>query len=116
MQNAWVGNWPKSTDAWINSVPCGLGGLRQLGATIDFEPTAGTAVIDTTQMTSTELPPEMASRMRASLLSVGPLLARFGTATLDEVGGCNIGERNTESPLKLPSIECSGSDRSHLSK
>ena len=55
--------------------------------------------------------------MRASLLFVGPLLARFGTATLDEVGGgCNIGERNTESPLKLPSIECFGSDRSHLSK
>ena len=34
--------------------------------------------------------------MRASLLFVGPLLARFGTATLDEVGGCNIGERNTD--------------------
>jgi UDP-N-acetylglucosamine 1-carboxyvinyltransferase len=70
--------------------------LRQLGATVDFEPATGTAVIDTTQMTSTELPPEMASRMRASLLFVGPLLARFGTATLDEVGGCNIGERNTD--------------------
>ncbi|MEE3262178.1 MAG: hypothetical protein VX290_04985 [Candidatus Latescibacterota bacterium] len=81
-----------------------------------MEPTTGTAVIDTTQMTPTELPPEMASRMRASLLFVGPLLARFGTAILDEVGACNIGERNTESPLKLPSIECFGSDRSHLSK
>jgi len=70
--------------------------LRQLGATVDFDATTGTAVIDATQMTSTELPPEMASRMRASLLFVGPLLARFGTATLDEVGGCNIGERNTD--------------------
>ena len=70
--------------------------LRQLGATVDFDVTTGTAVIDATQMTSTELPPEMASRMRASLLFVGPLLARFGTATLDEGGGCNIGERNTD--------------------
>ena len=70
--------------------------LRQLGAKVDFDAAVGTAVIDTTALTSTELPPEMASRLRASLLFVGPLISRFRSATIDEVGGCSIGERGTD--------------------
>lgn len=70
--------------------------LRQLGASVDFDTETGTAVIDTTSVNSTEIPPEMAGRMRASLLFVGPLISRFGSATIDEVGGCTIGERATD--------------------
>ena len=70
--------------------------LRRLGARVDFDPAVGTAVIDTTTVDSTELPPELGARMRASLLFVGPLISRFRTATIDEVGGCTIGERGTD--------------------
>ena len=70
--------------------------LRQLGAKVDFDVATETAVIDTTGVTSTEIPPEVAMRMRASLLFVGPLLSRFRSVTIDEVGGCTIGERNTD--------------------
>ncbi len=70
--------------------------LRQLGATVDFDTTSGTAVIDATAVSNTEIPPEMAMRMRASLLFVGPLLSRFRSVTIDEVGGCTIGERATD--------------------
>lgn len=70
--------------------------LRKLGAAVAFDPAVGTAVIDTTNVTRTDLPPELAGRMRASLLFVGALLSRFRTATIDEVGGCSIGERNTD--------------------
>lgn len=70
--------------------------LRQLGASVDFDAANGTAVIDTTTVNSTEISPEIAGRMRASLLFVGPLISRFGSATIDEVGGCTIGERATD--------------------
>ncbi len=70
--------------------------LRQLGAKVDFDIATGTAVIDATGVDCTEIPPEMAGRMRASLLFVGPLLSRFRSITIDEVGGCTIGERNTD--------------------
>ena len=50
--------------------------LRQLGARVDFDIATETAVIDATSVNSTEIPPDIAMRMRASLLFVGPLLSR----------------------------------------
>jgi UDP-N-acetylglucosamine 1-carboxyvinyltransferase len=40
-----------------------------------------------------ETPYELVSRMRASILVLGPLLATFGTARVAMPGGCNIGSR-----------------------
>lgn len=70
--------------------------LRQLGARVEFDIATETAVIDATSVNSTEIPPDIAMRMRASLLFVGPLLSRFRSMTIDEVGGCTIGARNTD--------------------
>jgi len=70
--------------------------LRKMGAGVDYDPAVGTAVIDTTALTTCDMPPELTGRMRASILFVGPLLARFRHTTIDEVGGCTIGERSTD--------------------
>lgn len=53
----------------------------------------GTLVLDTTDVRPAETPYELVSRMRASILVLGPLLARFGTARVAMPGGCNIGSR-----------------------
>ena len=70
--------------------------LRRLGAKIDYDLSEEIAVIDTRDVTETRLPEELTSRFRASLLFLGPLLARFGRAWISEVGGCTIGSRPTD--------------------
>ena len=45
------------------------------------------------QITNTTAPYELVSRMRASILVLGPLLARTGRATVSLPGGCAIGTR-----------------------
>jgi UDP-N-acetylglucosamine 1-carboxyvinyltransferase len=50
-------------------------------------------ILDTTDVRPLETPYELVSRMRASILVLGPLLARFGTARVAMPGGCNIGSR-----------------------
>jgi UDP-N-acetylglucosamine 1-carboxyvinyltransferase len=50
-------------------------------------------ILDTRDVRSVETPYELVSRMRASILVLGPLLARFGTARVAMPGGCNIGSR-----------------------
>ena len=70
--------------------------LRQMGVKVDHDVHGGVAVIDATGDVRTALPPELSGRMRASLLFVGALLSRFRRVTVEEVGGCNIGERSTD--------------------
>jgi len=50
-------------------------------------------VLDTSEVRPVETPYELVSRMRASILVLGPLLARFGNARVAMPGGCNIGSR-----------------------
>ncbi len=49
--------------------------------------------IDASTLTSPEAPYELVKTMRASVLALGPLLARFGEATVSLPGGCAIGSR-----------------------
>ena len=53
-------------------------------------------VLDTTDVRPLETPYDLVSRMRASILVLGPLLARFGTARVAMPGGCNIGSRKID--------------------
>jgi UDP-N-acetylglucosamine 1-carboxyvinyltransferase len=53
-------------------------------------------VLDTSGIGPRETPYELVSRMRASILVLGPLLARFGTARVAMPGGCNIGTRKID--------------------
>ena len=43
-----------------------------------------------------EAPKELVSKMRASILVLGPLLARFGSAIVSFPGGCAIGNRSVD--------------------
>ncbi len=49
--------------------------------------------IDASEVTSKEAPYELVKTMRASILVLGPLLARFGEAKVSLPGGCAIGSR-----------------------
>ena len=51
-------------------------------------------------LTSPEAPYELVKTMRASILALGPLLARFGEATVSLPGGCAIGSRPVEQHIK----------------
>ena len=48
------------------------------------------------RVTSTEAPYDIVRKMRASILVLGPLLARAGEATVSLPGGCAIGNRRSE--------------------
>ena len=49
---------------------------------------------------SPEAPYELVKTMRASVLALGPLLARFGEATVSLPGGCAIGSRPVDQHIK----------------
>jgi UDP-N-acetylglucosamine 1-carboxyvinyltransferase len=68
--------------------------LEHLGAEVAW--VDGTVVVDTTNVRPLETPYDLVSRMRASILVLGPLLARFGTARVAMPGGCNIGSRKID--------------------
>lgn len=56
--------------------------------------------VDTSQVNSQEAPYSLVKTMRASILVLGPLLARFGRARVSLPGGCAIGERPIDQHLK----------------
>jgi UDP-N-acetylglucosamine 1-carboxyvinyltransferase len=66
--------------------------LQSLGAEVNFLSRHSVA-IRAERIHSSRADPELARRMRASFLVVGPLLARLGHAEAPHPGGCDIGER-----------------------
>jgi UDP-N-acetylglucosamine 1-carboxyvinyltransferase len=73
--------------------------LGKLGADIEDKP-AGTMVVDATKITELEAPYELVKTMRASVLVLGPLCARYGRARVSLPGGCAIGARPIDQHLK----------------
>ena len=65
--------------------------LEHLGVVCTWDD--GALVLETAGVRPVETPYELVSRMRASILVLGPLLATFGTAKVAMPGGCNIGSR-----------------------
>ena len=66
--------------------------IRNMGVTAERSED-GTVSIDAGALSSPEAPYELVKTMRASVLALGPLLARFGEATVSLPGGCAIGSR-----------------------
>jgi UDP-N-acetylglucosamine 1-carboxyvinyltransferase len=60
----------------------------------------GTVTINAGPLSSPEAPYELVKTMRASVLALGPLLARFGEATVSLPGGCAIGSRPVDQHIK----------------
>ena len=56
--------------------------------------------INSKNITSCVTPEELVKKMRASILVMGPLLARKGKATIQLPGGCAIGDRPVELHFK----------------
>jgi UDP-N-acetylglucosamine 1-carboxyvinyltransferase len=56
--------------------------------------------LDASRITSPQAPYELVKTMRASILVLGPLLARFGEATVSLPGGCAIGSRPVDQHIK----------------
>lgn len=56
--------------------------------------------LDASQVSSIEAPYDLVKTMRASILVLGPLLARFGEARVSLPGGCAIGQRPVDQHIK----------------
>ncbi|MDR3550919.1 MAG: UDP-N-acetylglucosamine 1-carboxyvinyltransferase [Candidatus Babeliales bacterium] len=74
--------------------------LEDLGAKVQFAVDQHTLFVDTTGINKFDVKPEIMRKMRASILVMGPLLARFGKAQLAMPGGCVLGARPIDYHLK----------------
>lgn len=63
---------------------------------------------EATRLTSTVAPYDLVRKMRASILVLGPMLARAGEATVSLPGGCAIGNRPID--LHLKAMEALGAE------
>lgn len=88
-----IGNMPDLRD--INTA---VKLLRELGAEVDCN--GGCCTIDGAAVQSLEASYDLVKTMRASVLVLGPLLARFGHARVSLPGGCAIGARPINLHLK----------------
>jgi UDP-N-acetylglucosamine 1-carboxyvinyltransferase len=73
--------------------------LKELGAEVEFEGRS-TARLKAAAIGSHEAPYELVKTMRASVLVLGPLLARTGKARVSLPGGCAIGARPIDLHIK----------------
>jgi UDP-N-acetylglucosamine 1-carboxyvinyltransferase len=73
--------------------------LAQMGVRLDTG-TAGSATLSAAAIDWPLAPYEMVKTMRASILVLGPLLARCGEARVSLPGGCAIGQRPVDQHIK----------------
>ena len=74
----------------------------------ETDPTGRTLTLRAEKITSTTAPYELVRKMRASILVLGPLLARCHEATVSLPGGCAIGTRPVD--LHIGALEKMGAD------
>ncbi|AMM23864.1 UDP-N-acetylglucosamine 1-carboxyvinyltransferase [Variovorax sp. PAMC 28711] len=73
--------------------------LHHMGVTSERDD-KGTVRLDAGDLSNPEAPYELVKTMRASVLALGPLLARFGHARVSLPGGCGIGSRPVDQHIK----------------
>lgn len=74
--------------------------LEYFGSTVESDASGKRLLIRTGAIQTCEAPYELVTKMRASILALGPLLARTGEARIALPGGCAIGERPIDLHLK----------------
>jgi UDP-N-acetylglucosamine 1-carboxyvinyltransferase len=83
--------------------------LRNMGVSAErSESEPDTVSLNAAAVTSPEAPYDLVKTMRASILVLGPLLARFGEATVSLPGGCAIGSRPVDQHIK--GLQAMGAD------
>jgi|SRR5690625_2832032 len=80
--------------------------LRRLGAEAELD--GHTLPIQVPGQVGGATPADLARRLRASLVLLGPLLARRGDVRIAQPGGCNLGNRNID--MHLSGLEKMGAD------
>ncbi len=85
----------------LHDVGTALKLLRNMGVVAERSAAQPDRVtLDAANVASREAPYELVKTMRASILVLGPLLARFGEATVSLPGGCAIGSRPVDQHIK----------------
>jgi len=85
----------------LNDVGTTLKLLRNMGVICErSESQPDVVTLDASTVTSPEAPYDLVKTMRASILVLGPLLARFGQARVSLPGGCAIGSRPVDQHIK----------------
>ncbi len=74
--------------------------MCELGAHITFDTIHNKLEVDTTFISSHKVSPTLMKKMRASVLVMGPLLARFAKADIALPGGCLLGARPIDFHIK----------------
>lgn len=91
--------------------------FESLGAKVEQDRENKTLMVDTSFIASAQIGAEIMKKMRASILVMGPLLARFGQAHVALPGGCSLGARPIDYHLrafaKMGSIFTQTSDSLH---
>lgn len=82
--------------------------LSELGVDVQMDAEARSVGLDGGNVTETTAPYDIVRKMRASVLVLGPLLARFGKARVSLPGGCAIGTRPVD--LHLTALEQMGAE------
>lgn len=80
--------------------------LSGLGAGVEHDVEGGRVTVDPRTVSSHVAPYELVRTMRASVLVLGPLLARYGAAEVSLPGGCAIGARPVD--LHIKALEALG--------
>ncbi len=75
--------------------------LRSMGVVAErYTSQPDMVTLDARHISTPEAPYELVKTMRASILALGPLLARFGQAKVSLPGGCAIGSRPVDQHIK----------------
>ena len=74
--------------------------LENMGVTVQTHGERGGLTLHAADPITPEAPYELVKTMRASVLALGPLLARFGRAKVSLPGGCAIGSRPVDQHIK----------------
>ncbi len=83
----------------LNDISTTLKLLGQMGVRCERD-ADNTVSITANQLSGLEAPYELVKTMRASILVLGPLLARFGEARVSLPGGCAIGQRPVDQHIR----------------
>ena len=89
----------------LNDITTMLALLRCMGVGVTSDERMGVE-IDTSSINDYTAPYELVKTMRASILVLGPMLARFGVANVSFPGGCAIGSRPVD--IHLRGLEAMG--------
>lgn len=92
----------------IEDIDKSLSLMADLGAEIKREKSSIT--INPAGINKNELNPIFANKFRASIMFVGPLLARFGEVKFHHPGGCVIGASGRPIDLFIEGFRCLGAD------